>query len=278
MKRSVPSIMGSIPTRSKYESTIRPVGPPPWLNKTLTGSVRTRVMPIITAQIVGEFLVYWLIDHCRIQPNGECKDYFESSMPWHLTGQLWRTLHGDRPNGYEEYLKHNFGSPNYGMMMNHIDYSIWTWFVDLNPQGCFMWIKEDDQPEDDEELEFLTLNNKMLNGNYGAWKPFPDRLQLLGNYLALVDNPVIFRWLMNCQSTDKKNEPHILRMPVHMRRDIHNGINWEANTGLEEWGPKINSNELLIWSGEEADTDELDTDEEDEEDIDFEIMKAKGWQ
>lgn len=127
-----------------------------------------------------DIFVYWWIDQCRVGVDGSHGNYFESLLPWYLTGQIWRSLTGyqkgqeQRAFPYPEYIK-SVQPHCYGVLIYKIDYEVWTWFTRAIKPGQLMWHKLNEEPLDFQTNEYLEITSISLNGNFSAWRKFDGR-------------------------------------------------------------------------------------------------------
>lgn len=121
--------------------------------------------------------IYWWIDQCRIGVDGSHGHFFESLLPWYLTGQIWRSLTG-YPKGqeprafpYPEYIK-SVQPACYGVLIYKIDYEVWQWFVRGAKKDSIAWFPLNKEPMDFQSNEYLEITSISLNGNFSAWRKF----------------------------------------------------------------------------------------------------------
>lgn len=123
---------------------------------------------------VGEVLVCWLLEQCKVTPTGGYGRYLEEYFPWDVACQLWRTMHPGRPNGFDARIS-NF-EPDCGILIYRIDYEIWTWFANESAGPALVWHKPGEEPlEYHENNDWMEIPSITLHSGRSAWRQFGDR-------------------------------------------------------------------------------------------------------
>lgn len=123
-------------------------------------------------QLVLEITLLWIVDRCRISPDGQATNYFNEWLSWEVAAQISRSMHPGRPNVYA--MRVDIYRPNFGILVSKLDWKMWVWFRDYASAEPFKWYPPEGEPEDIHHQEYVEIPAVNLKGQFSAFKKMPD--------------------------------------------------------------------------------------------------------